>query len=128
MSATLTPTPVVTTTQKPQTVGVTRPVTKGNIIVRWLTSTDHKIIGHMYNITSILYFLLGGVMALIAVLTVSDRASAGVYEDKGGPAIEAWLRRAIDTSARLKSAAALSGMPSIRALAWRLKNGTLAAP
>jgi cytochrome c oxidase subunit I len=65
MSATLTPTPVVTTTQKPQTVGVTRPVTKGNIIVRWLTSTDHKIIGHMYNITSILYFLLGGVMALI---------------------------------------------------------------
>ncbi|MEG1391782.1 MAG: cbb3-type cytochrome c oxidase subunit I, partial [Aurantimicrobium sp.] len=65
MSATLSPTPVVTTTQKPQTVGVTRPVTKGNIIVRWLTSTDHKIIGHMYNITSILYFLLGGVMALI---------------------------------------------------------------
>ena len=65
MSATLTPTPVVTTTQNPQTVGVTRPVTKGNIIVRWLTSTDHKIIGHMYNITSILYFLLGGVMALI---------------------------------------------------------------
>ena len=65
MSATLTPTPVVTTTEKPQTVGVTRPVTKGNIIVRWLTSTDHKIIGHMYNITSILYFLLGGVMALI---------------------------------------------------------------
>ena len=65
MSATLTPTPVVTTTQKPQTVGVTRPVTKGNIVVRWLTSTDHKVIGHMYNITSILYFLLGGVMALI---------------------------------------------------------------
>lgn len=65
MSATLTPTPVVTTNQKPQTVGVTRPVTKGNIIVRWLTSTDHKIIGHMYNITSMLYFLLGGVMALI---------------------------------------------------------------
>ena len=65
MSATLSPTPVVTTTQKPQTVGVTRPVTKGNIIVRWLTSTDHKIIGHMYNITSMLYFLLGGVMALI---------------------------------------------------------------
>jgi cytochrome c oxidase subunit 1 len=46
-------------------VGVTRPVSKGNIVVKWLTSTDHKIIGHMYNITSILYFLLGGVMALI---------------------------------------------------------------
>ena len=65
MSSTLTPTPVVTTTEKPQTVGVTRPVKKGNIVVKWLTSTDHKIIGHMYNITSILYFLLGGVMALI---------------------------------------------------------------
>ena len=65
MSSTLTPTPVVTTTEKPQTVGVTRPVTKGNIVVKWLTSTDHKIIGHMYNITSIIYFLLGGVMALI---------------------------------------------------------------
>ncbi|WP_281640271.1 cytochrome c oxidase subunit I [Aurantimicrobium minutum] len=44
---------------------MTRPVKKGNIVVKWLTSTDHKIIGHMYNITSILYFLLGGVMALI---------------------------------------------------------------
>ncbi len=33
--------------------------------------------------------------ARIAVLTVSDRAFAGTYEDKGGPAIEAWLRRAI---------------------------------
>ena len=33
--------------------------------------------------------------AKIAILTVSDRAAAGVYEDKGGPAIEAWLRRAI---------------------------------
>ncbi|BDU10844.1 putative cytochrome c oxidase subunit 1-alpha [Aurantimicrobium sp. INA4] len=65
MSSTLTPTPVVTTTEKPQTVGVTRPVKKGNIVVKWLTSTDHKIIGHMYNITSILYFLLAGVMALI---------------------------------------------------------------
>ncbi|AXE54500.1 cytochrome c oxidase subunit I [Aurantimicrobium sp. MWH-Uga1] len=65
MSSTLTPTPVVTTSEKPQTVGVTRPVTKGNIVVKWLTSTDHKIIGHMYNITSIIYFLLGGVMALI---------------------------------------------------------------
>ena len=33
--------------------------------------------------------------ATIAILTVSDRAAAGIYEDKGGPAIEAWLRGAI---------------------------------
>ena len=31
-------------------------------------------------------------MALIAIVTVSDRASQGVYEGKGGPAILACLR------------------------------------
>lgn len=31
-------------------------------------------------------------MARIAVLTVSDRASRGEYEDRGGPACEDWLR------------------------------------
>lgn len=34
-------------------------------------------------------------MARIAILTVSDRASRGEYEDKGGPAAEAWLRRVV---------------------------------
>jgi molybdopterin adenylyltransferase len=34
-------------------------------------------------------------MARIAVLTVSDRAFSGVYEDKSGPAAEAWLRGVI---------------------------------
>lgn len=34
-------------------------------------------------------------MARIAVLTVSDRAARGEYEDKGGPAAEAWLRAVI---------------------------------
>ena len=33
--------------------------------------------------------------ATVAILTVSDRAAAGIYEDKGGPAIEAWLRGAV---------------------------------
>lgn len=33
--------------------------------------------------------------ARLAVLTVSDRASRGEYEDKGGPAAEAWLRRVV---------------------------------
>lgn len=28
----------------------------------------------------------------IGILTVSDRAHEGTYEDKGGPAIEAWLK------------------------------------
>ena len=33
--------------------------------------------------------------ASIAVLTVSDRAFAGVYEDLSGPACESWLRRVV---------------------------------
>ena len=31
----------------------------------------------------------------IGLLSVSDRASAGVYEDKGIPALQAWLQRAL---------------------------------
>ena len=65
MSTTLSPTPVVSNADKPQTVGVTRPVQRGNIVVRWMTSTDHKIVGHLYIITSVIYFLIGGVMALL---------------------------------------------------------------
>ncbi|WP_439691255.1 aa3-type cytochrome oxidase subunit I [Curtobacterium sp. SP.BCo] len=38
---------------------------KGNIIVRWITSTDHKTIGYMYLIASFVFFLLAGVMALV---------------------------------------------------------------
>lgn len=33
--------------------------------------------------------------ARIGILTVSDRASRGVYEDKGGPAIHDWLTQAL---------------------------------
>ena len=29
--------------------------------------------------------------ARIGILTISDRASQGVYEDRGGPAIRDWL-------------------------------------
>jgi len=38
---------------------------KGNVFVKWVTTTDHKIIGHLYLVTSFLFFLIGGVMALI---------------------------------------------------------------
>ncbi|WP_315926746.1 molybdopterin adenylyltransferase [Mesorhizobium sp. SP-1A] len=36
-------------------------------------------------------------MTRIAILTISDRASRGEYEDLGGPAIERWLRQAVAT-------------------------------
>ncbi|KPH79001.1 molybdopterin adenylyltransferase [Bosea vaviloviae] len=34
----------------------------------------------------------------IGIVTVSDRASAGIYEDEGGPAIKAYLDRALASS------------------------------
>lgn len=36
----------------------------GRTIVKWITSTDHKTIGYMYLITSMVFFALAGVMAL----------------------------------------------------------------
>ena len=38
---------------------------KGNVIVSWITSTDHKVIGYMYLISSFVWFLIGGLMALL---------------------------------------------------------------
>ena len=37
----------------------------GSLLVNWLTSTDHKTIGYLYLITSFLFFVIAGVMALI---------------------------------------------------------------
>ena len=38
---------------------------KGNVVVEYLTTTDHKKIGFLYLITSFIYFLIGGVLALV---------------------------------------------------------------
>ncbi|WP_221361418.1 aa3-type cytochrome oxidase subunit I [Streptomyces beigongshangae] len=37
----------------------------GRLVVDWLTTTDHKKIGHLYLITSFAFFLIGGAMALL---------------------------------------------------------------
>ncbi len=37
---------------------------RGNRVIPWLTTTDHKTIGTMYLVTSFLFFCIGGVMAL----------------------------------------------------------------
>ncbi|MFI6508371.1 cytochrome c oxidase subunit I [Streptosporangium sp. NPDC050855] len=37
----------------------------GSIVVNWLTSTDHKVIGYMYLITAFGFFLFAGLMALV---------------------------------------------------------------
>ena len=38
---------------------------KGNKVVSWITSTDHKVIGYMYLVSSFAWFLIAGLMALI---------------------------------------------------------------
>ncbi|MBC6463256.1 cytochrome c oxidase subunit I [Actinomadura sp. HBU206391] len=40
-------------------------MSKGRLVVSWMSSTDHKVIGYLYLITSFVFFLIGGVMALI---------------------------------------------------------------
>jgi cytochrome c oxidase subunit 1 len=34
-------------------------------VVKWATTTDHKVIGNLYFITSFVFFLIGGLMALL---------------------------------------------------------------
>ncbi len=42
-----------------------RRVSPGSIAVKWMTTTDHKVIGNLYFITSFVWFLVGGLMALV---------------------------------------------------------------
>ena len=37
----------------------------GQTVIRYITTTDHKVIGNLYFITSFVWFLLGGIMALL---------------------------------------------------------------
>jgi cytochrome c oxidase subunit I len=39
--------------------------TRGQVVYDWLTTTDHKKIGYLYLISSFVFFLVGGVMALV---------------------------------------------------------------
>jgi len=43
----------------------TRESTLGQKVVQVLTTTDHKVIGNMYLVTSFTFFIIGGIMALI---------------------------------------------------------------
>ena len=37
----------------------------GRTVVKWVTTTDHKVIGNLYFITSFAYFMVGGLLALL---------------------------------------------------------------
>jgi cytochrome c oxidase subunit 1 len=53
--------PVTTATQAP----LRPPAKKGNKVVGWMTSTDHKVIGNLYMVTSFAFFAIAGLMALV---------------------------------------------------------------
>jgi molybdopterin adenylyltransferase len=50
---------------------------------------------------------------VIGLVSVSDRASGGVYEDKGIPALQAWLQSAITTPFRVETRLIPDDRPSI---------------
>ncbi len=37
----------------------------GRVVVDWLTTTDHKKIGHLYLVTSFVFFMIAGLMAML---------------------------------------------------------------
>jgi len=41
------------------------PAKKGNKVVKYMSSTDHKVIGNLYMITSFVFFAIAGLMALV---------------------------------------------------------------
>ena len=48
----------------PRTVSYVPKKSFGKAVVNWITSTDHKVIGYMYLITSMMWFFIAGLMAL----------------------------------------------------------------
>ena len=48
----------------PSTVSSAPQQSLGKAVVNWITSTDHKVIGYMYLVTSMVWFLIAGLMAL----------------------------------------------------------------
>ena len=43
-----------------------RPTSRpGSLVVRWVTTTDHKLIGDLYFISSFIFFMIGGLLALL---------------------------------------------------------------
>ncbi|WP_432126795.1 aa3-type cytochrome oxidase subunit I [Streptomyces sp. bgisy082] len=55
----------MTVSTEPPALVPVRGKRRGKVVVDWLTTTDHKKIGHLYLITSFVFFLLGGLMALV---------------------------------------------------------------
>lgn len=61
--------------------------------------------------------------ARIAIVTVSDRAAAGAYADKGGPGAEAWLRATVTSPMEITRTIIPDGRDSVAQTLRRLCDG-----
>jgi cytochrome c oxidase subunit I len=55
----------LTTTYREADWAERRRETLGRTVVKWVTSTDHKVIGNLYFITSFAWFIVGGILAML---------------------------------------------------------------
>jgi cytochrome c oxidase subunit 1 len=55
---------------------------KGSLLAQWLSSTDHKVIGHLYLITSFGFFLAAGLMAMVMRLQLMGPANHVVSDQQ----------------------------------------------
>jgi cytochrome c oxidase subunit I len=62
----------MTTVSEPQALLVPRRHSKGATIAKWLSSTDHKVIGNLYLITAMCFFFIGGLLALLIRLELFE--------------------------------------------------------
>ncbi|MFF0066879.1 cytochrome c oxidase subunit I [Streptomyces sp. NPDC005279] len=53
------------TSTEPVTPIAVRTRSRGAVVVSWLTTTDHKKIGHLYLAASFMFFVFGGMLALL---------------------------------------------------------------
>ncbi|MEV5773859.1 aa3-type cytochrome oxidase subunit I [Streptomyces antimycoticus] len=53
------------TTTKPEFEAPPETTKLGSVVVDWLTTTDHKKIGHLYLVTAFGFFLIGGLLAMV---------------------------------------------------------------
>jgi cytochrome c oxidase subunit 1 len=56
---------VTATIPAPTSAALPVPERKGRTVVKWLISTDHKVIGNLYLISSFGFFLVAGLMAMV---------------------------------------------------------------
>ena len=67
---------MTTIAARPGSTGALRTRQKGNAVVRWITTTDHKLIGQLYLVTSFAFFLIGVLLAAAVLQFTRVRAVA----------------------------------------------------